>query len=145
MESDPFQWKWRNFDCVAKIPHMLRMYLRARGQVSGPVNAPVQVIPSDSEDGDDEEEDSNPWKRVENEPDVDVKNEASTSNPEPAMKEPVLSPFPKCFLRLKTFYFHMDLPTRLRPILFKEIFQFSLIQEIFVLEMFFKCRANKAT
>ncbi|KAG7627222.1 hypothetical protein ISN45_At03g035290 [Arabidopsis thaliana x Arabidopsis arenosa] len=94
MESDPFQWEWRNFDCVAKIPHMLRMYLRARGQVSGPVNVPVQVIPSDSEDGDDEEEDSNPWKRVKNEPDVDVKNEASTSNPEPAMKEPVPEPLP---------------------------------------------------
>jgi len=31
MESDPFQWEWRNFDCVAKISHMLRMYLRARG------------------------------------------------------------------------------------------------------------------
>ncbi|KAL9808863.1 hypothetical protein AtNW77_Chr00c002g0321321 [Arabidopsis thaliana] len=53
MESDPFQWEWRNFDCVAKIPHMLWMYLRARGQVPGPVNAPVQVIPSDNEDGED--------------------------------------------------------------------------------------------
>ncbi|KAL9816596.1 hypothetical protein AtNW77_Chr4g0279681 [Arabidopsis thaliana] len=82
MESDPFQWEWRNFDCVAKISHMLRMYLRARGQVPGPVNAPVQVIPSDSEDGDNEEEDSNSWKRVKNEPDMDDKNEASTSNPE---------------------------------------------------------------
>ena len=58
MESDPFQWEWRNLDCVAKIPHMLRMYLRARGQVPGPVNAPVQVIMSDSEEDDDEEEDS---------------------------------------------------------------------------------------
>jgi len=58
------------------------------------LNALVQVIPSDSEDGDDEEEDSNPWKRVKNEPDVDVKNEASTSNPEPAMKEPVPEPLP---------------------------------------------------
>jgi len=79
---------------VAKILHMLWMYLRARGQVPGPVNAPVQVIPSASEDVDDEEEDSNPWKRVKNEPDVDVKNEASTSNPEPAMKEPVPEPHP---------------------------------------------------
>jgi len=94
MESDPFQWEWRNFDCVAKIPHMLRTYLRARGQVPDPVNAPVQVNMSDSEDGDDEEEDSNPWKRVKNEPDVDVKNEASTSNPEPAMKELVPEPLP---------------------------------------------------
>jgi len=41
------------------------------------LNAPVQVIP---------------WKRVKNEPDVDVKNEASTSNPDPAMKEPVPEP-----------------------------------------------------
>jgi len=60
MESDPFQWDWRNFDCAAKIPHMLRMYLRARGQVPCPVNAPVEVIPSDSEEDNDEEEDSNP-------------------------------------------------------------------------------------
>jgi len=94
MESDHFQWEWRNFDCVAKILHMLRMYLRARGQVPGTVKAPVQVIPSDSEDGDDEEEDSNPWKRVKNEPDVDVKNEVSISNPEPAMKDPVPEPLP---------------------------------------------------
>ncbi|KAG7529848.1 hypothetical protein ISN44_Un118g000020 [Arabidopsis suecica] len=93
MESDPFQWEWRNFDCVAKIPHMLWMYLRARGQVPGPINAPIQVIPSDSEDGDEEEEDSNPWKRVKNEPDVDDKKEA-TSNLEPAMKEPVPEPLP---------------------------------------------------
>ena len=79
---------------MAKIPHMLRMYLRARGQVPGPVNALTQVIPSDSEDGDDEEEDNNPWKRVKNGPDVDVKNEASTSNPEPAMKELVPNALP---------------------------------------------------
>ncbi|OAP01129.1 hypothetical protein AXX17_AT4G09010 [Arabidopsis thaliana] len=26
-ESDPFQWEWRNFDSVAKIPTMLWMYL----------------------------------------------------------------------------------------------------------------------
>ena len=94
MESDSFQWEWRNFDCVAKIPHMLQMYLRARGEVPGPVNAPVQVIPSDSEEDDDEEEDSNPWKRVKNEPEVDVKNEASTSNPKLALKEPVPEPLP---------------------------------------------------
>jgi len=94
MESDPYQWEWRNFDYMAKIPHMLRMYLRARGQVPGPVNAPVQVILSDSEDGDDEEDDSNPWKRVKNKPDVDAKNETSTSNSEPAMKEPVPEPLP---------------------------------------------------
>ena len=47
MESDPFQWVWRNFDCVAKIPTMLRMYLRARGQIPGPVK-----VPSDSEEYD---------------------------------------------------------------------------------------------
>ncbi|KAL9285997.1 hypothetical protein AtEden1_Chr4g0281161 [Arabidopsis thaliana] len=29
LESDPFQWEWRNFDSVAKIPTMLRMYLRS--------------------------------------------------------------------------------------------------------------------
>ncbi|KAL9285950.1 hypothetical protein AtEden1_Chr4g0280521 [Arabidopsis thaliana] len=92
MESDPFQW--RNFDCVAKILHMLRMYLCARGQVPGAVNALVQVIPSDSKEDDDEEEDNNPWKRVKNEPKVDIKNEASTSNPEPAMKEHVPEPLP---------------------------------------------------
>ncbi|OAO91027.1 hypothetical protein AXX17_AT5G37300 [Arabidopsis thaliana] len=77
MESDPFQWEWRNFDCVAMIPTMLRMYLRACGQVSGPVNAPVEVIPSDSEEDDDEEEDSNPWKRVKNDFEADDKNEAA--------------------------------------------------------------------
>jgi len=64
---------------------MLRIYLHARGQVQGPVNAPVEVVPSDSEE-DDEEEDSNHWKRVKNEPEVDDKNEASTSNADPAMK-----------------------------------------------------------
>lgn len=79
---------------MAKIPHMLRMYFCARGQVPGPVNAPVQVILFDSEDCDDDVEDSNPWKRVNNEPDVNVKNEASTSNPEPAIKEPVPEPLP---------------------------------------------------
>ncbi|OAP04713.1 hypothetical protein AXX17_AT3G33760 [Arabidopsis thaliana] len=61
-KSDPFQWEWRNFDCMAKISHMLWMYLHARGQVLDPVNAPVQVIPSDGEEDEDEEEDSNPWK-----------------------------------------------------------------------------------
>ncbi|KAL9840428.1 hypothetical protein AtNW77_Chr2g0228181 [Arabidopsis thaliana] len=65
---------------------MIRMYLRARGQVSGPVNAPIEVIPSESED-EEEEEDSNPWKRVKNDFEAEVKNEASTSNPELAMKE----------------------------------------------------------
>ena len=89
MDNDPFQWEWRNFDCVANIPHMLRMYLRARGQVSRPLNALVEVIPYDSEEDDDEEEESNPWKRVKNEPKVDVKNEAFTSIREPAVKEPV--------------------------------------------------------
>ncbi|CAA0405476.1 unnamed protein product [Arabidopsis thaliana] len=42
MENDPFQWEWRNFDCVARIPTMLRMYLCARDQVLGPVNALVE-------------------------------------------------------------------------------------------------------
>ena len=74
---------------MANIPHMLWMYLHARGQVSGPLNALVEVIPYDSEEDDDEEEESNPWKRVKNEPKVDVKNEAFTSIPEPAVKEPV--------------------------------------------------------
>ncbi|KAL9281048.1 hypothetical protein AtEden1_Chr5g0114011 [Arabidopsis thaliana] len=55
------------------------MYLRTRGQVLGPVNAQVEVVPSDSED-DDEEGDNNPWKRVKNEPEVDDKNEASSSD-----------------------------------------------------------------
>jgi len=39
----------------------------------------------------------------------------------------------------------MDLPIGLRPILFKETFQLSLIHQIFVLEILFECRANKAT
>ncbi|KAG7584808.1 hypothetical protein ISN45_Aa02g001980 [Arabidopsis thaliana x Arabidopsis arenosa] len=43
LESDPFQWEWRNFDCIAEIPRMLRMYLRAKGQVQGPVNAPTEA------------------------------------------------------------------------------------------------------
>ncbi|KAG7572609.1 hypothetical protein ISN44_As09g009690 [Arabidopsis suecica] len=93
LESDPFQWEWRNFDSAAKIPKMVRMYLRAKGQIPGLVNAPVEVAPSDSEE-EDEEEDSNPWKRVRNEPEVDDKNEVSTLNAEPAMKEPVLEPLP---------------------------------------------------
>jgi len=70
MESEPFQWEWRNFDCVAKIPTMLRMYLRVRGQVPNPVNAPVEVVPSESEE-DDEEEDNNPCKRVKNDFEAD--------------------------------------------------------------------------
>ena len=72
---------------------MLRMYLRARGQVPGPVNAPIEVIPSESED-EEEEEDSNPWKQVKNDFEAEVKNEAPTSNPEQAMKEPVPEPLP---------------------------------------------------
>lgn len=72
---------------MAKIPTMLRMYLRAQGQVPGPVNTPVKVIPCESED-DDEEEPNNSWKRVKNYFEAEVKNEASTSNPELAIKEP---------------------------------------------------------
>ncbi|KAG7579217.1 hypothetical protein ISN45_Aa03g033780 [Arabidopsis thaliana x Arabidopsis arenosa] len=64
LESDPFQWEWRNFDSIAEIPRMLRMYLRAKGQVQGPVNAPTEVAPIDSEE-EDEENDDNPWKRME--------------------------------------------------------------------------------
>ncbi|XP_020872485.1 uncharacterized protein LOC110226155 [Arabidopsis lyrata subsp. lyrata] len=64
LESDLFQWEWRNFDSVAEIPKMLWMYLRAKG-VPGPVNAPV-----------------------------DAKNKASTSKIKPAMKEPVPEPLP---------------------------------------------------
>jgi len=64
---------------------MLQIYLHAHGQVQGPVNAPVEVVSSVSEE-DDEEEDNNHWKRVKNEPEVDDKNEASTSKVDPAMK-----------------------------------------------------------
>ncbi|CAA0393873.1 unnamed protein product [Arabidopsis thaliana] len=94
MESDPFQWEWRNFNCVARIPTMLRMYLCARGQVPGHVNAPVEVVPSDSEEDNNEEDDSNPWKLVKNDFEADDKNKASTLNAEPAMKEPILEPLP---------------------------------------------------
>ncbi|CAE6011667.1 unnamed protein product [Arabidopsis arenosa] len=72
---------------------MLWMYLRAKGQVSGPVNAPVEIASSDSEE-EDEEEDSIHPERVRNEPEVGSKNEASTSNAKPAMKEPVPEPLP---------------------------------------------------
>ncbi|XP_020883223.1 uncharacterized protein LOC110228987 [Arabidopsis lyrata subsp. lyrata] len=92
LESDPFQWEWRNFDSVAKIPKMLRMYLRAKG-VSGPVNAPVHTVPSDSEE-EDEEETSTSRKRVRDHPEVDAKNKAFTSKTKPAMKEPVPEPLP---------------------------------------------------
>ncbi|OAO94720.1 hypothetical protein AXX17_AT5G29750 [Arabidopsis thaliana] len=60
----------------------------------GKRSRPELPILKGSEDCDDDEEDSNPWKRVNNEPDVNVKNEASTSNPEPAIKEPVPEPLP---------------------------------------------------
>ncbi|KAG7543513.1 hypothetical protein ISN45_Aa07g034240 [Arabidopsis thaliana x Arabidopsis arenosa] len=73
LESDPFQWEWRNFDCIAEIPRMLRMYLRAKGQVQGPVNAPTEAALVDSEE-EDEENDDNPWKRVPNEPEVEDGN-----------------------------------------------------------------------
>ncbi|KAG7543427.1 hypothetical protein ISN45_Aa07g033450 [Arabidopsis thaliana x Arabidopsis arenosa] len=73
LESDPFQWEWRNFDCIAEIPRMLRMYLRAKGQVQGPVNAPTEAALVDSEE-EDEENDDNPWERVPNEPEVEGKN-----------------------------------------------------------------------
>ncbi|XP_020875922.1 uncharacterized protein LOC110227089 [Arabidopsis lyrata subsp. lyrata] len=92
LESDPFQWEWRNFDSVAEIPKMLRMYLRAKG-VPGPVNAPVRTVPSDSEE-EDEEEASTSRKRVRDRPEVDAKNKASTSKTKPAMKEPVPEPLP---------------------------------------------------
>ncbi|KAG7552074.1 hypothetical protein ISN45_Aa06g026860 [Arabidopsis thaliana x Arabidopsis arenosa] len=87
LESDPFQWEWRNFDCIAEIPRMLRMYLRAKGQVRGPVNAPTEAALVDS-DEEDEENDDNPWKRVPNEPEVKGGNGASTSNSTSAMREP---------------------------------------------------------
>ncbi|KAG7593956.1 hypothetical protein ISN45_Aa01g027400 [Arabidopsis thaliana x Arabidopsis arenosa] len=93
LESDPFQWEWRNFDSIAEIPRMLRMYLRGKGQVQGPVNAPVYTAPLDSEE-EDEENDDNPWKRVRNDPEVNSKNKASTSDTKPAMKEPVPEPLP---------------------------------------------------
>ncbi|KAG7567915.1 MD-2-related lipid-recognition domain [Arabidopsis thaliana x Arabidopsis arenosa] len=93
LESDPFQWEWRNFDSIAEIPRMLRMYLRAKGQVQGPVNAPTKVAPLDSEEEDGEDDDK-PCKRVRNEPGVEGRNDASTSNSKPAMKEPVPEPLP---------------------------------------------------
>ncbi|KAG7593754.1 hypothetical protein ISN45_Aa01g025410 [Arabidopsis thaliana x Arabidopsis arenosa] len=93
LESDPFQWEWRNFDSIAEIPRMLRMYLRAKGQVQGPVNAPTEAALVDSEE-EDEENDDNPWKRVRNEPEVEGTNGASTSNSTPAMREPVPEPLP---------------------------------------------------
>ncbi|XP_020877520.1 uncharacterized protein LOC110227495 [Arabidopsis lyrata subsp. lyrata] len=92
LESDPFQWEWRNFDSVAEIPKMLRMYLRAKG-VPGPVNAPVYTVPSDSEE-EDEEEASTGRKLVRDHSEVDAKNKASTSKVKPAMKEPVPEPLP---------------------------------------------------
>ncbi|KAG7572162.1 hypothetical protein ISN44_As09g005500 [Arabidopsis suecica] len=73
LESDPFQWEWRNFDSIAEIPRMLRMYLRAKGQVQGPVSAPTEAALVDSEE-EDEENDDNPWKRVRNEPEVEGRN-----------------------------------------------------------------------
>jgi len=57
------------------------------------MNAPVKVVLSASEE-DDEEEDNNPWKRVKNEPELDDRNEASTSNAALAMKEHVLKSLP---------------------------------------------------
>ncbi|KAG7559676.1 hypothetical protein ISN45_Aa05g012640 [Arabidopsis thaliana x Arabidopsis arenosa] len=74
LESDPFQWEWRNFDSIAEIPRMLRMYLRAKGQVQGPVSAPTEAALVDSEE-EDEENDDNPWKRVRNEPEVEGRND----------------------------------------------------------------------
>ncbi|KAG7543536.1 hypothetical protein ISN45_Aa07g034430 [Arabidopsis thaliana x Arabidopsis arenosa] len=100
LESDPFQWEWRNFDSIAEIPRMLRMYLRAKGQVQGPVNAPVYTAPLDSEE-EDEEEASSHRKRVRDDSEVNSKNKASTSNIKPAMKEPPnrQSPPPRGFFR----------------------------------------------
>ncbi|KAG7533296.1 hypothetical protein ISN45_Aa08g009340 [Arabidopsis thaliana x Arabidopsis arenosa] len=72
---------------------MLRMYLRAKGQVPGPVNAPVEIASSSSEE-EDEEEDNTRRKRVRNEPEVDDKKKASTSDTKPAMKESVPEPLP---------------------------------------------------
>ncbi|KAG7585049.1 hypothetical protein ISN45_Aa02g004240 [Arabidopsis thaliana x Arabidopsis arenosa] len=68
------KWEWRNFDCIAEIPRMLRMYLRAKGQVRGPVNAPTEAALADSEE-EDEENDDNPLKRVPNEPEVEGRND----------------------------------------------------------------------
>ncbi|KAG7599468.1 hypothetical protein ISN44_As06g036530 [Arabidopsis suecica] len=93
LESDPFQWEWRNFDSIAEIPRMLRMYLRAKGQVQGPVNAPTEVAPLVSEE-EDEEDDDKPCKRVRNELGVESRDDASTSNSKSAMKEPVPEPLP---------------------------------------------------
>ncbi|KAG7594129.1 hypothetical protein ISN45_Aa01g029080 [Arabidopsis thaliana x Arabidopsis arenosa] len=67
---------------------MLRMYLRAKGQVQGPVNARTEAALVDSEE-EDEENDDNPWKRVRNEPEAEGRNGASTSNSTSAMREPI--------------------------------------------------------
>ncbi|XP_020870854.1 uncharacterized protein LOC110225437 isoform X1 [Arabidopsis lyrata subsp. lyrata] len=93
LESDPFQWEWRNFDSIAEIPRMPRMYLRAKGQVQGPVNAPTEVAPLVSEE-EDEEDDDKPCKRVRNELGVEGRDDAFTSNSKSAMKEPVPEPLP---------------------------------------------------
>ncbi|OAO95531.1 hypothetical protein AXX17_AT5G31590 [Arabidopsis thaliana] len=95
LESDHFQWEWRNFDSVAKIATMLQTFLRNQGKVHGPVARTTKVLPSDSEE-DEDEEDNNPLKRVKTESKVDEKNEASTSITEPAMKDHVPDLSQKC-------------------------------------------------
>ncbi|KAG7533304.1 hypothetical protein ISN45_Aa08g009420 [Arabidopsis thaliana x Arabidopsis arenosa] len=59
---------------------MDKVSIRAKGQVPGPVNAPVEIASSSSEE-EDEEEDNTRQKRVRNEPEVDDKKKASTSVP----------------------------------------------------------------
>ncbi|KAL9293299.1 hypothetical protein AtEden1_Chr3g0191491 [Arabidopsis thaliana] len=70
MESDPSQSDWR----------------KVRGQDPDYASDLPPCPWSSPSEEDDEEEDSNHWKRVKNEPEVDDKNEASTSKVDPAMK-----------------------------------------------------------
>ena len=51
----------------------------------------VKVVPSE------DEEDNNPRKHVETEPQVGEKNEVSTSTADPTMNESVSEPLPKMF------------------------------------------------
>ena len=95
LESNHFQWEWRNFDSVAKNATMLQTFLRSQGKVHGPVARTTKVLPSGSEE-DEDEEDNNPLKRVKTESKVDEKNEASTSITEPTMKDHIPDLSQKC-------------------------------------------------
>ncbi|KAG7552236.1 hypothetical protein ISN45_Aa06g028440 [Arabidopsis thaliana x Arabidopsis arenosa] len=77
----------------ARIARVERKVRALESQVQGPVNAPTEAALVDSEE-EDEENDDNPWKRVRNEPEVEGRNGASTSNSTSAMREPVPEPLP---------------------------------------------------